>query len=257
MAQEMDQDQRRAYLIDKLLAERTDMESATVPEDPFEQETFLRALMNLREPELPADEVLQVQDAYLKESLAQAGIIEFENLRKMKPHIRLWQGDLTLLRCDAIINPANPDLLGCWTPGHNCIDNAIHSFAGIQMRWRCQEISGGDRQPTCQAFITPGYNLPARNVIHTVIPFNMPSIGALKDKLTECYVNCYKLAKAQGCKTIAFPSLAQARMSKDNQVIARAAIRAIRDCQKEANPVDVAFVVLPDNEFSIYQSMLS
>lgn len=254
----MNQEERRLKLIQALMAERTDMEDIQIPQDVVEQETFLRTLMNLREPGLPAEEVLENQNAYLKELLFDRGVMEFADLPEMKPHVRLWQGDITLLECDAIVDPANPDLLGCWTPGHSCIDNAVHTFAGVQLRNFCNQLTQQDNVPVGEARITPGFNLPAAHVIHTVAPYSTRIFDdRVKRELAKCYTSCYKLAKAEGCKTIAFPTLASSRSTRDNQAIARVAIRTIRSLQHESNPVNVAFVMFPQTEYQIYQSMLS
>ena len=144
----------------------------SVPQEEQAQKRLLRALFNVRPP-IPCNaEFLRVQDEYLREETFQKGVTDFATLTSIRPDIYLWQGDITTLKCDAIVNAANNQMLGCFCPNHGCIDNAIHTFAGVQLRLACSELMAkqGHDEPTGQAKITPAFNLPCRYVLHTVGP---------------------------------------------------------------------------------------
>ena len=166
----MTQEERLTFLLDYLLRER--QEKFDVPADPQGRRQLLRALMNVRMPAPVSDEFLGVQDAYLQEETRRKGITDLQELEPVEPGIYLWQGDITTLRCDAIVNAANSQMLGCFVPCHGCIDNAIHSAAGLQLRDACAEImrAQGHPEPAGRAKLTCAYNLPARYVLHTVGP---------------------------------------------------------------------------------------
>lgn len=136
----MTQDKKREYLITELLDERPEYADVSIPNDTTEQKKLLRALFNVRLPLPISDEFLEVQDEYLQEEITQKGITSIDDLESIKPNIYLWQGDITTLKCDAIVNAANSKMLGCFCPYHGCIDNAIHTFSGVQLRLKCAEI---------------------------------------------------------------------------------------------------------------------
>ena len=168
----MDQDERRVYLLRTLLAERQE-ERGTIPPSPEEQWRLLRSLFNVRPPRPVSEAFLQVQDAYLQEETARKGIVDWADLPPVEEGIALWRGDITALRVDGIVNAANSQLLGCFCPCHGCIDNAIHTYAGVQLRLACAELMArqGEEEPVGRAKITPGFNLPCRYVLHTVGPY--------------------------------------------------------------------------------------
>ena len=167
----MTQSQRRSYLIEKLLQERREYMGVSLPTEE-EQRRLLRGLMNLRPPAPVSGEFLQVQDAYFQERLKERGVTKLEALTPVQPGLYLWQGDITTLEVDAIVNAANSGMTGCYVPCHGCIDNAIHTYAGMQLRLECAEImrKQGHEEETGHAKITGGYNLPCRYVLHTVGP---------------------------------------------------------------------------------------
>ena len=152
------QEERRLWLIRHLLAELEDGAKVAIPDDAEGQRGLLRALMNIRPPEPVSDEFLTVQDAYLQGRLADRGAVELSDLSPVPnaPQLRLWRGDITRLAVDAIVNAANSQMLGCFRPGHHCIDNAIHTFAGVQLRLECDRImqARGRLEPTATATIT-------------------------------------------------------------------------------------------------------
>ena len=168
----MNQSERRRYLIQELIKENTQYNNLEIPQNKEEQKQLLRSLMNIRFACPISDEFKQIQDEYLTEENKNRGIIQLKDLSEIKKDIYLWQGDITRLKVSAIVNAANNGMTGCYQPCHNCIDNCIHTYAGIQLRNYCNTMmkKQGHEEPTGQAKITPAYNLPADYVIHTVGP---------------------------------------------------------------------------------------
>ena len=165
----MTQDERRRYLTKELLKEHPEYSDIHIPQSETEQKKLLRSLFNIRRPLPASNEFIKIQDEYLRGETEQKGITDFGDLKPVQPDIYLWQGDITTLRCDAIVNAANSEMLGCFCPCHGCIDNAIHTFAGVQLRLECAEImkKQGHREATGGAKITSAYNLPCKYVLHT------------------------------------------------------------------------------------------
>lgn len=170
----MTQEERRIYLIRELQREMPQYENLAIPDTEDQQWRLLRSLFNVRPPYPASKDFLKVQDEYLSEMIRQRGITVACGLPRVKndPKITLWQGDITTLRCDAIVNAANSALLGCWQPCHSCIDNIVHSLSGVELRIKCNEImqAQGHEEETGTAKITPAYNLPCKYVLHTVGP---------------------------------------------------------------------------------------
>lgn len=192
----MTQAERRSFLIEYLLSERK--ERITIPSDEYNQKRLLRSLFNIRMPKPVSDEFLQIQDEYLQEENRSKGITDIADLEPIQKGIYLWQGDITKLKCGAIVNAANSQMLGCFNPCHGCIDNAIHTFAGVQLRRDCNEImkKQGYDEPTGQAKLTSAYNLPCKYVIHTVGPIVSGRLTQEdRDLLKSCYLSCLKLAR--------------------------------------------------------------
>ena len=166
----MTQAERRKFLIDYLLSERS--ETAELPKDEYNQKRLLRSLFNIRMPKEISGEFIKIQDEYLREETSRKGITDIADLVPVQKGIYLWQGDITTLKCDAVVNAANSQMLGCFCLCHGCIDNAIHTYSGVQLRNACYEImkKQGHEERTGQAKITPAFNLPCKFVIHTVGP---------------------------------------------------------------------------------------
>ena len=168
----MNQNERRRWLIHALLEEMPQYQYPVFPCTADRQWRLLRSLMNVRPPMPVSEEFLQIQDAFLKEMTEGKGIVDADSLPSCAgdPRLVLWQGDITTLRCDAIVNAANSQMLGCFSPCHGCIDNIIHTMSGVQLRLACHGVMQKQRheEPTGQAKITPGFNLPAKYVLHTV-----------------------------------------------------------------------------------------
>lgn len=257
----MDQDQRRGFLIESFLSEREDLCGIAVPEDAASQRELLRGLMNVRKPGLPSEDVLEVQDSYLRMRLEERETTKFRQLEAVRPHLYLWKGDITTLECDAIVNAANSGMTGCWSPNHSCIDNCIHTFAGVQLRWECDRImrAQGHPEPTGRAKITPAYNLPCKHVIHTVGPI---VDGWLTDEhralLASSYRSCYELAKEHGLRSMAYCCVSTGVFGFPQEEAARIAIGTVDALRKaDSDPLDVVFNVFTDADLRIYSRLLS
>lgn len=218
---------------------------ADIPAELAEKQRLLRALMNIWEPQPLGEEFLHAQDAELQAQLQDKGVIEVEE--------SLWQGDITRLRVDAIVNAANSRGLGCWHPLHACIDNAIHSAAGLQLRRKCNDILKGGMINTGEAIITPAYNLPAKYVVHTVGPIIPDGVPTCKqeEQLADCYHNCIGLAEANGCRSIAFCCISTGEFRFPNRRAAEIAVEACKDA-----PIKVIFNVFKDIDYDIYRELL-
>ena len=254
----MTQRERREFLIRRLSDERR--EKIIVPSEEQAQKRLLRALFNVRPP-MPADEeFLRVQDEYLREETRQKGVTDFADLTPISPDIYLWQGDITTLKCDAIVNAANSALLGCFCPNHGCIDNAIHTFAGVRLRAACAELmeAQGHDEPTGQAKLTPAFNLPCRYVIHTVGPIVG---GRLKERdralLRSCYRSCLELADKNGAKSIAFCCISTGEFHFPNEKAAEIAVRTVTEYKAETkSKIKVIFDVWKTEDYKIYSRLL-
>ena len=256
----MTQDERRSYLINAFLKERKE-EGTTVPDGREAQRRLLRGLMNVRPPRAIDSRVLQVQDEYLQAELAEKGVTEAAALTPVQPGICLWQGDITTLRCDAIVNAANSGMTGCYVPNHKCIDNCIHTFSGVQLRLRCAELMAaqGHGEPTGQAKITPAYNLPCRYVLHTVGPIISGRPTARDaEKLASCYRSCLALAAENGLESVAFCCVSTGEFHYPNREAAEIAIREVRGFLEQGSSVSrVVFNVFKNEDWEIYASLLA
>ena len=252
------QSEKRLYLIRALLRERR--EDLSVPQEEQAQKRLLRALFNVRPP-IPADEeFLRVQDAYLKEETRQKGVTDLADLTPIRPDIYLWQGDITTLKCDAIVNAANSALLGCFCPNHGCIDNAIHTFAGVQLRLACAELMAkqGHDEPMGQAKLTPAFDLPCRYVIHTVGPIVG---GRLTERdcelLRSCYRSCLAAADEKRLESIAFCCISTGEFHFPNERAAEIAIRTVGEYKAETeSKIKVIFDVWKNEDHEIYDRLL-
>ena len=197
------------YLIDELIKEDDRLANIVIPEDIYDKKDLYRALRNIRNPKPISYEYLKIQDKYLQEEIKNKGIVSEKDISFDKSIISIWKGDITTLECDVIVNACNSYLLGCFNPSHRCIDNEIHSFAGMQLREECNNIMKGNRLPNGEVVLTNAYNLPSRYIIQTVGPHVS---GKVRDKdridLEKCYYNSLELLKEKGLKTIAFPCIA-------------------------------------------------
>ena len=251
----MTQTQRRLWLIRELLYEEG--WDTSVPDNEAGQRRLLRSLFNARMPLPVSEKFLQVQDAYLQEEIRRKGITKLAELRPVGKEIYLWQGDITTLRCDAIVNAANSALLGCFIPCHACIDNAIHTFAGVQLRLACADImqKQGIKEETGRAKITPAFNLPSRYVLHTVGPVISGRVtGRDRDLLASCYRSCLELAEQNGCGSIAFCCISTGEFHFPNAQAAGIAIDTVTEYkQRKSSDIKVIFNVFKDEDYAIYR----
>ena len=256
----MNQKERRIWLIRRLLQENPSCRSLPVPKDESGQRRLLRSLMNIRMPGWPEEEFLQVQDAYLQEEVKNRGSVKLSDIRILRDGIRLWHGDITTLACDAIVNAANSGMTGCYQPCHSCIDNCIHTFAGVQLRARCAEIMNAQRyaEPTGQAKITPAYNLPCDSVIHTVGPIVQgPLTRQHCDQLASCYRSCLQLADQNGIGSIAFCCISTGVFCFPNQKAAEIAVETVTEYLAETKSnIEVIFNVFQEQDEEIYRRLL-
>ena len=256
----MDQKERRNYLIRNLIKEQRRFHGMEIEPDETCARRQLRSLMNVRMAAPITKEFEEVQDAYLQEVNAKRGIVSLSDLTEIKPGIYLWQGDITRLAVDGIVNAANSGMTGCYQPCHNCIDNCIHTYAGIQLRNYCQEIMNeqGYEEPTGQAKITPGFNLPCKYVLHTVGPIVQGSLSERHERLlASCYESCLKLADENGLKSIAFCCISTGVFMFPNERAAEIAVKTVREYRKNNNSgIGVIFNVWKDIDYEIYRKLL-
>ncbi len=257
----MTQEERRIYLINKLLNEQPAYAKIAVPHNRSEQKTLLRALLNVRMP-APADaEFLQVQDAYLEEELRHRGVTDADALPEVQPGIAIWQGDISTLRCDAIVNAVNSGMTGCYVPNHRCIDNCIHTFAGVQLRLDCDKLMKiqGMPEPTGKAKITKAYNLPCRYILHTVGPIiSGPLTKHDCELLANGYRSCLQLAAAYELESVAFCCISTGEFHFPNQRAAEIAVETVQTFLKNETSVKkVIFNVFKDMDKEIYERLLA
>ena len=256
----MTQDERLDYLLHCLLAERKEYADIRMPDDLSEKRGLLRSLMNVRPPVPASAEFLAVQDAYLQESLSERGVTRLQDMRSTQPGLYLWQGDITTLAVDAIVNAANSQMLGCFVPCHGCIDNAIHTYAGVQLRLECAHVMSAQKEeePTGGAKITKAYKLPCHYVMHTVGPIIHGSVTQTdRELLASCYRSCLELAAEYGLHSVAFCCISTGEFHFPNELAAQIAIQTVTDWQKQnANQMEVIFNVFKDSDRKIYERLL-
>lgn len=256
----MTQVEKRKYLIAALLKEQPQYSNLKIPSNEQEQKILLRSLFNIRMPQPVSHEFLEVQDAYLQKEIEQRGIIDFEDLQPIQQGLYLWQGDITTLKCDAIVNAANSQMLGCFCPNHGCIDNAIHTFAGVQLRFACAELmkEQGHEEATGNAKITPAFNLPCRYVLHTVGPIIRGHLTQQdKDLLSSCYRSCLELAGENRSKSIAFCCISTGEFHFPNDKAAEIAIQTVKAYKAQTHSeIEVIFNVFKELDYNIYRELL-
>ena len=254
----MNQAERLEYLIDALLQESPRYRRVQMPgKDRFD---LLRALMNVRPPLPVSTEFLKVQDEYLKGVNAERGVTALADLIPVRGNLYLWQGDITTLKCDAIVNAANSQLLGCFRPLHSCIDNCIHTYAGVQLRLKCAELmeAQGQEEPTGSAKITPAYNLPSKYVLHTVGPIVDGTLTKEHcELLASCYRSCLDLAAENGCGSVAFCAISTGVFGFPKEPAAEIAVQTVEEWLKAHNSgMQVIFTAYSDRSLEIYRQVL-
>lgn len=255
----MTQDLRANTLIEYLLDERGMAHS--IPTDTLGKKRLLRALLNTRMPSNASKEFLNLQGEYLQEELRLKGVTDAEDLQSLLPDIYLWKGDITTLRCDGIVNAANSELLGCFCPNHGCIDNAIHTFAGVELRLECAEImkKQGREEKTGEVKVTKAYNLPSKYVLHTVGPIVCGGLTQRhKDELASCYLSCLKAADEMKMKSIAFCCISTGEFMFPNDCAAKIAVDSVMKYKERTHSgINVIFNVFKENDYDIYKGLLS
>ena len=256
----MDQEQRRIYLIKELLSESPYYKDLKIPENAAAQKELLRGLMNIRRPAPAGEDFLKVQDEYLKEEIKRKGITDADDLIPVKDGLYIWQGDITCLKCDAIVNAANSGMTGCYIPSHGCIDNCIHTFSGVQLRLECAKMIKEQRkeEQAGGAKITLAYNLPAKYVIHTVGPIvkGRPSRQGC-ELLSSCYRSCLLLAADYCLGSIAFCCISTGEFHFPSEQAAKIAAETVEEFMKEPTSIKkVIFNVFKDKDREIYERLL-
>ena len=264
----MNQEERLGYLVEKFKEDSVEYRDLETPRDVEGRQRVLRSLMNIRMPGEMAEDVLAVQNDYLKERAREKGVLTPKDIPVVRDVISIWQGDITRLAVDAIVNAANSQMLGCFVPMHTCIDNCIHSFAGIQLRAECsRQMSelriryGKDyEQPTAVPMLTDAYNLPAKKVIHIVGPIVQYELTtALEKELADCYRNTLDICRDNGLKSVAFCCISTGVFHFPNKRAAEIAVDTVvkwlseHDGQMER----VIFNVFKDDDRDIYKELLS
>ncbi len=268
MNEKMTNDQRLDYLVEAFKEDSGTYRDLQTPSDSEGKRRILRSLMNIRLPKALPDEVLAIQDEYLIERNAEKGIVTVKEIPVIRDYLSIWQGDITRLSVDAIVNAANSQMLGCFVPMHTCIDNCIHTFAGVQLRAECNRqmnrlrarYGSSYEQPTAVPMLTDAYNLPAKKVIHIVGPIVSGRLTpALEQDLADCYTNTLNLCAEKGLRSVAFCCISTGVFDFPQQRAAEIAVQAVEDwMQTHEGQIDrVIFNVFKDEDRRYYEALLS
>lgn len=260
------------YLIQYLLKENKEIKIDKLPLEIEEKENLYRSLCNIRPPKPIDEKYLKIENEYLKEKLEKKNITKIEDIEtianvykenkvKNDDKICLWQGDITTLQIEAIVNAANSQGLGCFIPCHKCIDNQINTYAGIGLRLECNEIMKNKdyNLKTGEAIITKGYNLPAKNIIHTVGPIIYEEVTKInEEELANCYINSLKLAMDNKIKTIAFPCISTGEFRYPKEDACKIAITSVDKflTKYRENFDKVVFNLYSEEDFLIYERFI-
>ncbi|MBO6258149.1 MAG: protein-ADP-ribose hydrolase [Succinivibrio sp.] len=239
-------------------------EAARFQTDELAQRALLRGLMNMHNPQkLLSEEYFKLQDMLLQDELKEKTITDCRLLAPVKKHdlMRHFNGDITCLKVDAIVNSASNNLLGCFVAAHNCVDNCIHSAAGLQLRFFCQDliIKQGSPERPGEAKITPGFNLPCPYVIHTIGPSIAWQVNSGNEEtLRKCYLSCLKLADEKGLKSIAFPCISTGDSRFPHSQAGRIAVETVYKYLNETkSSLKVVFVTKTEVDKNIYEKLLN
>lgn len=256
----MDQREKRVYLIQQLINEKKEYRTIPIPDEEEEQKKLLRSLMNIRSPHAVSQDFLTVQDSYLQQENAKKGIVTIEDMTEMQKDIFLWRGDITRIQAGAIVNAANSTMTGCYQPCHNCIDNCIHTYAGVELRNACDALmqKQGHEEETGQAKITLAYNLPCEYVIHTVGPIVQGRLTkGHQRQLESCYRSCLLLADQYHLESIAFCCISTGVFCFPDKKAAQIAIQTVKEYQeKTKSELKVIFNVYLEKDERIYEQLL-
>ena len=267
MEKNKEQEKRLDYLLEEFKADSVEYKDIEIPEDINGKCCILRSLMNVRMPKKMPEDVIKVQDEYLRGCIEEKGIVTLTDIPVIRDNLSVWQGDITRLKVDAIVNAANSQMLGCFIPLHTCIDNQIHTFAGIQLREECdqkmeklREKYGRDyEQPTAIPMLTEGYNLPAKKVVHIVGPIVSGVLTSdLEKDLADCYTNTLDMCMENNLKSIAFCCISTGVFHFPNKRAAEIAVSTVEEWLK-AHPDSlerVIFNVFKDEDKKYYEELL-
>lgn len=249
----------KIYILDKLIDMLCKERGETAPILPEDKKPeYFRALCNVRMPKPVTDEFIKLQDEYLSEQTQKRGIVDIKEL-SFDNGIALWQGDITRLNSDAIVNACNSALLGCFQPLHNCIDNCIHSFAGVQVRLDCKEIMQGRQEPNGQVKVTGAYNLPSKYIFHTVGPIVRGAVTEQNETdLKNCYLSCLNKARETGLESIAFCCLSTGVFGYPTDRACALAVQTVKDWLAKTDcDIKVIFNVFTDEDRCCYEQELN
>ena len=261
------QEQRLDTLVEAFKADSVQYKDLQTPEDNEGKRRILRSLMNIRMPKNLDDSVLAIQDEYLQERIRENGIVTLSDIPVIRDCMSIWKGDITRLAVDAIVNAVNSQMLGCFVPMHTCIDNCIHTFAGVQLRAECNRQMnllriryGRDyEQPTAVPMLTDGYNLPAKKVVHVVGPIVQGRLTtALEKDLAACYRNTLDLCAENGLRSVAFCCISTGVFRFPNKRAAQIAVETVSVwLEKNKETIDhVIFNVFKDEDKAYYEELL-
>ncbi len=267
MNEERTQGQRLDYLVEAFKADSVQYRDLPTPADAEGKRRILRSLMNIRMPERMDEAILAVQNEYLRERIRENGIVAPADIPEVRDGLSIWKGDITRLAVDAIVNAANSQMLGCFVPMHTCIDNCIHTFAGVQLRAECarqmerlrSKYGQGYEQPTAVPMLTDAYNLPAKRVIHIVGPIVQGRLtSSLEDDLSACYRNTLDICLENGLKSVAFCCISTGVFHFPGRRAAEIAVKTVTGWMA-AHPgavERVIFNVFKDEDKAYYEQLL-
>ena len=261
------QEERLDYLVESFKADSREYKDLQTPADTEGKRRVLRSLMNIRMPGDINEAVLSVQDEYLTQRIREKGIVEPGDIPECRDGLSIWQGDITRLAVDAIVNAANSQMLGCFVPMHTCIDNCIHTFAGVQLRGEChrqmiklrQRYGEDYEQPTSIPMLTDAYNLPAKKVIHIVGPIVEHGLTKeLEEALAACYLNTLDMCMENGLRTVAFCCISTGVFRFPNKRAAQIAVQTVTKwlAEHKGTMDRVIFNVFKDEDKEYYERLL-
>ena len=267
MEKNKEQEKRLDYLLKEFKADSVEYKDIEIPEDINGKRCILRSLMNVRMPKKMSDSVLEVQDEYLSVCAEEKGIVQLSDIPVTKGNVSIWQGDITRLEVDAIVNAANSQMLGCFIPMHMCIDNQIHTYAGIQLREECshkmkklrKKYGNYYEHPTAIPMITNAYNLPAKNVIHIVGPIVKDRLTPeLEQKLVNCYTNILNMCLENNLKSVAFCCISTGVFRFPNKRAAQIAVKTVKEWSLEHPEAmkRIIFNVFKEEDRKYYEEIL-